>query len=210
MTTTNAIVKHCYGTAAAWTSNNPTLLAGEVGWESDTGKAKLGDGTTAWNSLSYAVDFVPTSGLLDSTTIDVNTATPGQIKWHNIKPDLIQATIGSDGGTAATAPLYAMTYIPYGCTITGAYLASVDSSCAALSASATVEVWIKSAAIPTSSDKVSASAPLTLSSASLSADTTLTGWTTAVTAGSWAIFKLATSTTGQKYIAALKVVPTST
>ena len=207
MTTTNAIVKHCYGTAAAWTSANPTLLAGEVGIESDTGADKVGDGTTAWNSLSYR--SVGLTGLADSTTIDVNTATPGTIKWHNIKPDLIQATIGSDGGTAATAPLYAMTYIPYGCTITGAYLASVDSSCAALSASATVEVWIKSAAIPTSSDKVSASAPLTLSSASLSADTTLTGWTTAVTAGSWAIFKLATSTTGQKYIAALKVVPTS-
>ena len=208
MTTTNAIVKHCYGTAAAWTSANPTLLAGEVGIESDTGADKVGDGTTAWNSLSYR--SVGLTGLADSTTIDVNTATPGTIKFHNITPHMIQATIGSDGGTAATAPLYAMTYIPYGCTITGAYLASVDSSCAALSASATVEVWIKSAAIPTSSDKVSASAPLTLSSASLSTDTTLTGWTTAVTAGSWAIFKLATSTTGQKYIAALKVVPTST
>lgn len=208
MTTTNAIVKHCYGTAAAWTSADPILLAGEVGIESDTGSDKVGDGTTAWSSLAYRT--LGLSGLADSTTIDVNTSTPGVVKWHNITPHMIQATLGGDSGVAATAPLYAMTYIPYGCTITGAYLASVDSANAALSASATVEVWIKSAAIPTSSDKVSASAPLTLSSASLSTDTTLTGWTTTVTAGSWAVFKLATSTTGQKYIAALKVVPTST
>lgn len=43
------------GTAAQWTSANPTLAAGEFGWESDTGKAKIGNGTQAWNSLSYAI-----------------------------------------------------------------------------------------------------------------------------------------------------------
>lgn len=41
--------------AADWTSNNPTLAAGEFGYESDTGKMKLGDGTTAWTSLAYWV-----------------------------------------------------------------------------------------------------------------------------------------------------------
>jgi len=39
------------GTAAAMTSNNPTLLAGEWGVETDTGKTKMGAG--AWNSLAY-------------------------------------------------------------------------------------------------------------------------------------------------------------
>ena len=38
-------------TAADWTSNNPTLLSGEIGIETDTGKFKIGPG--AWNSLSY-------------------------------------------------------------------------------------------------------------------------------------------------------------
>lgn len=46
------------GTAAQWTSANPTLAAGEFGWESDTNKAKIGDGTTAWTSLSYAIGAV--------------------------------------------------------------------------------------------------------------------------------------------------------
>jgi len=40
-------------TAANWTSANPTLTQGELGLETDTGKLKAGDGSTAWTSLSY-------------------------------------------------------------------------------------------------------------------------------------------------------------
>ena len=40
-------------TAADWTSANPTLAAGEFGYESDTTRFKIGDGATAWNSLAY-------------------------------------------------------------------------------------------------------------------------------------------------------------
>ncbi len=42
-------------TASNWTSANPTLSSGEVGYETNTGKFKIGDGTTAWTSLAYAV-----------------------------------------------------------------------------------------------------------------------------------------------------------
>jgi hypothetical protein len=43
------------GTASNWTSANPTLYAGEIGYETDTGLFKIGtDGITAWNSLRYA------------------------------------------------------------------------------------------------------------------------------------------------------------
>lgn len=41
-------------TAASWTSANPTLAAGEMGLETDTAKWKMGNGSTAWNSLAYA------------------------------------------------------------------------------------------------------------------------------------------------------------
>lgn len=41
------------GTAAQWTSTNPTLAAGEWGYETDTGKVKIGNGSTAWSSLGY-------------------------------------------------------------------------------------------------------------------------------------------------------------
>lgn len=40
-------------TAANWTATNPTLAAGEPGFESNTGKFKIGDGATAWNALAY-------------------------------------------------------------------------------------------------------------------------------------------------------------
>lgn len=50
------------GTAAQWTSANPVLFDGEPGYEKDTGKMKIGDGTTAWNSLPYfASSPTPTS-----------------------------------------------------------------------------------------------------------------------------------------------------
>lgn len=40
-------------TAAAWTAANPTLAAGELGFETDTTYYKIGNGSTAWNSLAY-------------------------------------------------------------------------------------------------------------------------------------------------------------
>jgi len=41
------------GTASDASSNNPTLAEGEPGFETDTGRLKIGDGSTAWNSLPY-------------------------------------------------------------------------------------------------------------------------------------------------------------
>ena len=48
-------------TAANWTANNPTLASGELGLETDTGKLKIGNGSTAWTSLSYAATGTVTS-----------------------------------------------------------------------------------------------------------------------------------------------------
>lgn len=41
------------GTAAAWTTANPTLANGEIGIESDTNLFKVGNGLTAWTNLAY-------------------------------------------------------------------------------------------------------------------------------------------------------------
>jgi hypothetical protein len=41
------------GTAADWNTSNPVLGLGEYGYETDTRKSKVGDGSTSWNSLSY-------------------------------------------------------------------------------------------------------------------------------------------------------------
>lgn len=42
------------GTAAAWSSANPVLSSGEFGYDETNDKVKIGDGTTAWNSLAFA------------------------------------------------------------------------------------------------------------------------------------------------------------
>lgn len=49
------------GTAAQWTSANPTLSSGEWGFETDTGKVKIGNGSSAWTSLSYTGSGTVTS-----------------------------------------------------------------------------------------------------------------------------------------------------
>jgi hypothetical protein len=59
-------------TAANWTSTNPTLSSGEFGYETDTGKVKIGDGSTAWTSLAYITAAAGGSGM---TELDAQTFT---------------------------------------------------------------------------------------------------------------------------------------
>jgi hypothetical protein len=54
-------------TAANMASSNPVLLAREQAVETDTGRTKIGDGVTTWNSLPYVdqqVNFTPTGSVL--------------------------------------------------------------------------------------------------------------------------------------------------
>jgi len=48
-----ALIQFRRDTAANWTSANPTLASGEIGFETDTRKFKVGDGSTVWTSLAY-------------------------------------------------------------------------------------------------------------------------------------------------------------
>ena len=66
------------GTAAQWTSTNPTLAAGEQGFETDTGKMKIGDGTTVWTGLAYlgagtVTSIVAGTGLSGGTITSTGT-----------------------------------------------------------------------------------------------------------------------------------------
>ena len=56
MTTINWSLQIKHDTAANWASDNPVLLEGQIGAESNAGvydKLKIGDGVTAWNALAY-------------------------------------------------------------------------------------------------------------------------------------------------------------
>ena len=79
-------------TAANWTTENPTLQAGELGHETDTGKFKLGTGALAWTSLSYASIIPGVAAIVDA---DIN-ASAGIV-------DTKLATISTAGKVSGTA-----------------------------------------------------------------------------------------------------------
>lgn len=64
------------GTAANWSAvgvgNTVILLPGEIGYETDTGNYKIGDGATVWNSLRYAFPYVTGTASADTTTLSVD------------------------------------------------------------------------------------------------------------------------------------------
>jgi len=66
------------GTASSWTSTNPTLAAGELGFETDTGKFKIGTGAATWTSLTYA------GGGQNTLTTYQYTATSGQTTFSGV------------------------------------------------------------------------------------------------------------------------------
>jgi hypothetical protein len=72
------------GTAAQWTSTNPTLSAGEFGFETDTLKLKIGNGSTAWTSLAYT-GLTPTeiSSAVSAAVAGVIDLAPGTLDTLN-------------------------------------------------------------------------------------------------------------------------------
>jgi len=111
------------GTASQWTSANPTLASGEFGYETDTGKFKLGDGSTAWNSLGYKASgtvtsitagtglsggTITTSGTIaidTATTVDVSTAqtlTNKTLTSPTLNAPLINLSLNAQTGTTYT------------------------------------------------------------------------------------------------------------
>jgi hypothetical protein len=76
------IIKFRRGTAVEWANSDPqpggeVLRLGEPGYEKDTGKLKIGDGVTSWNSLPY---------LQSENSLDVI-----------LQPEDVQDVIGADG-----------------------------------------------------------------------------------------------------------------
>jgi len=81
MTATNVRVQmqQRRDTAANWSSANPTLLSGELGYETDTSKFKIGDGSTAWNSLAFVPGFAISAYPLATADIADNAITAAKI-----------------------------------------------------------------------------------------------------------------------------------
>jgi hypothetical protein len=69
------------GTASEWTTANPTLSSGEIGFETDTGKFKIGNGSTAWDDLVYSSQM--TFALGDLTDVVTTDKTNGSVLYYD-------------------------------------------------------------------------------------------------------------------------------
>jgi|LakMenE18May11ns_1017448.scaffolds.fasta_scaffold9943283_2 hypothetical protein len=61
------------GTAAQWTAANPVLAAGEIGFETDTNKFKMGNGSSAWSALQYFANAAELAAIVDGAPDLLNT-----------------------------------------------------------------------------------------------------------------------------------------
>jgi len=85
------------GTAAEWTSVNPTLAAGEMGVETDTRKLKIGTGNTAWTSLSYIASDSPAITEIAQDAIDQALSMgSGLAKSYNDGTNTISITVDTN------------------------------------------------------------------------------------------------------------------
>jgi hypothetical protein len=88
-------------TASQWTSANTVLFAGEIGYETDTNKFKIGDGTAGWTSLSYFNGNLSGSNLNDLLDVTITSAANGDFlrwngtAWINDAVNLSTDTVGS-------------------------------------------------------------------------------------------------------------------
>ena len=110
------------------------------------------------------------------------------------------------GGSVITTGAKGCVQVDQAGTIVAATLLAADG----LSGSIVVDIWKDTYANhpPTDADSITASAPPTISSAVKSQDTTLTGWTTSITAGDILFFNVDSVSTFTRVLVSLKVKKT--
>ena len=151
-------------TTANWTSSNPTLSQGEIGYELNTGKIKIGTGNTAWNSLSYLT--IATSSVTGTLTFPDNsvqtTAWLGSLAYSSLTGVPTLATVATSGSynDLSNKPNIAGTY--------SFNVAADDSSLKTINTNETVK-FIGAGGITTASDA--------------EGNITITGTTTAISWG---------------------------
>jgi hypothetical protein len=102
-------------TLANWTAANPVLAAGELGVETDTRFYKIGDGTTPWNALPYAVlrslDNIQVAELTDQETPAVPA--PGKLKFYakSLGGRMLLRHLGPSGLSTPLQPSFFQNFI---------------------------------------------------------------------------------------------------
>lgn len=183
-----------------------------VGTAAGTTGAVLLNGTTS-GTVTFKVADAAGTHTIKVPTADgsanqvLKTDGSGQWGWVGISQTKVrQISVVFDGqGSALTASTKAYLSCPFAGTITKArILADQSGSCV-------VDIWKDTYANypPTIADTITASAKPTLSSAQKNEDSTLTGWTTSVSAGDTFVFNVDSATTVTRVTVTLEITTTT-
>lgn len=196
---------------AAWTVESGSTARASLG-------LTIGSDVQAYDELLNEIAALSTAPGADrglfydhsGTAIEYFTATNGiEFSTTNLQMTSSQRTrtitaVIDGGGSTITTGIKGDFRVPVACTITGV------SALADQSGSIVVDAWVDTLANfpPTDADTITASAPITISSATNSEDTTLTGWDTALAAGDIIRFNVDSVTSIQRLTISITVTVT--
>ena len=95
-------------TSTNWSATNPVLAQGEIGYNTTLNQWKVGDATTAWNSLSY-VNVLGATGVQGLTGVQGNTGVQGI--QGNTGVQGLQGNTGIQGVTGLVATFNPNLYV---------------------------------------------------------------------------------------------------
>jgi hypothetical protein len=84
-------------TRAGWAARNPILLPGEIGFETDTGNQKIGNGVEGWNKLHYYGSPGHWGEFSSNADQSATANTPTEVTYTNTDPasDGVRIELGS-------------------------------------------------------------------------------------------------------------------
>lgn len=189
------------------TGSNSGITGGDVvGEPGDLSVIRLGSTVSLGSNLSTGVALGDVLTIIQASPAVARFATPSNAAGSvNSNITNVAITAVFDGGvTALSSNSVVDLYVPFGATVTSSTVLADAAT------SAVVAVWRDTYANypPTIADSITGANPPTLSAASKAQDTTLTGWTTAIPAGSTLRFSVASNSAASRLSVSLAATKT--